>query len=48
MEDVWIYLWNEVDVSRMDYCQLTSWQIIDLDLFPIPEGVENDNMILDN
>ena len=47
MEDVWIDLCSEVDVARMDYCWLTLWQLIDLKLIPILEGVEDDNKILD-
>ena len=47
MEDVWIDLRSETNVTRMDYCRLTLQQIIDLDLVPILEGVEDDDMILD-
>ena len=47
MEDVWIDLRNNVHIIRMDFCRLTLRQIIDLDLVPIPEGVEGNDMILD-
>lgn len=47
VEDVWIDLCTDKDIRRMDYNRLTLEQIVDLDLADIPQGMVDDEEVLD-